>query len=329
MRRFVLGFLLCLLVVPTLAQDTIDLPITDDIEYTLQVGDTLEVLGSIFDVSPSCLQEFNEIERASAIFVGDVITIPVSCPLYGNDARDKGNLAVFTPREVVTFEDDCEGYRVTYNDSLDSIGFELDISLQALALENDLEPPYRLEINQCLIIPDDAPSWGEFPALELANPALEAGGGGIPGEFYVMQPFDTLDVIAQSRNISLQSILQVNEITDASALRAGTAILIPDDAPPYGTFPPATPLDETAGAGGGVALHVVQPRENIDLIAAAYDVDTKCLLDNNGITNSKTVQPGTVLAISADCPAYTGDSDPNIVQVQGISSEETSEEDGG
>lgn len=365
------------------AQDTDDdtdtsLPITEDVGYIVRSGDTLDGIGAIFDVSPTCIAEENDITNPAGLLVGDVLQIRISCPRYGEDPRDTGQQTVLIAREVSTFEDDCEGYRVQRNDSLDLIAFELDIAPLSLAAANDLVAPFTLEINQCLTVPEDAPSYEVVPALAgvngtpLSEEDLQAGGG---VGTYVIQPGDVLDLVAQELDVSLEALLIFNDIEDAAALTAGTVIFIPADAPAYGVFPaigldiPGTiyvineddTLDSIAeefdvarialeftndieddddlevgstliiptnapafgedddfdptnllGQGGGGELYVVQPGETLDGIAAAFNIDTGCLLETNGITRANLTQPGTVLVIDLGCPEYTGAAIPSI-----------------
>lgn len=360
------------------AQDNIDLPITEDVDYTVRIADTLDRIGAIFDVSPTCLAETNNITDPRTIVAGDVLTISIDCPLYGDDARDNVFQEVAIPREVVTFEDSCEGYRVQRNDSIDLIGFNMDIAPLSIAVANDLVPPYVIDINQCLTIPDSAPEYETVPALTtVAGDPINAddiGTGGGTGQ-YVIQPGDTLDLVAQELDVSLQSLIIFNNVVDAKTLTAGTVIFIPSDAPPYGVFPAINfnttgslyviaeddtlesiaesfdvaqiaievaneidsddelvvgetitiPLNAPAfgqdddfdpstllGQGGGGDVHVVQPRETIDGIAAFYNVDTQCLLDANNIIRANLTQPGTPIVIDQNCPEYTGNGIPSV-----------------
>lgn len=52
--------------------------------------------------------------------------------------------------------------------------------------------------------------------------------------------------------------------------------------------------------------HTVQPREYLDLIAAAFDVQLACLLETNGLRAGDILAIGQQLTISMDCPAYDG-----------------------
>lgn len=372
----VLGFSVLL----TFAQEeeeSFSLPITEDVNYTVRPADTLDGIGAIFDVSPSCIADMNNITDVRRIFVGTVLLISVACPRYGEDPRDNVSQEVLIPREVVTFVDECTGYRVHRNDSIDMIAFNHDISAVSLAQANNLTEGSVLEVNQCLIIPEDAPPYGTYPALQTVDgePVGADVGQGGAGTTYVIQPGDTLDEVAQELDVSVDALIIANNITDPSSLTAGTVIFITQDMPPYGVYPATTfnipgqlyvvaegdtiasiaeafdvaeialttaneistdedlvvgeailiPSNAPAfgqdadfdpasllGQGGGGETYVVQPMDTLDQIAANFNISTACLMEGNGITHGYLVQPGTVLVIDANCPAYVGEGIPSL-----------------
>ncbi|MCA9914429.1 MAG: LysM peptidoglycan-binding domain-containing protein [Anaerolineae bacterium] len=375
-KSLVLFFLLaCWTTVAFAQEDTNDsslLPITADVIYEVRPSDTLETIGALFDVSPHCIADQNDLTLPTTLQIGQSLLISVSCPRYGEDPRDEGTGTVRFPRDVVTYEDDCEGYRVRVNDSLETIGFALDISVVSLQLANDSVNPQNLIVNTCLTIPEDAPPYGVFPALTDARGSDGQGGGA--GETYIFQPGDTLDVIAQEYDVSVVSLQLANSITNPQLVQPGTLIVIPANAPAYGVFPavsypvngeiyvvqqgdtletiaqdfdisvvalraangvrsgtvvglgtalliptdvPAYGTDgefdlEGLGIGGGSLLHVVQPGETLDVIAASYDVDTRCLASGNGVDRPPLLQPGTVLLVDSSCDPYTGEGIPAL-----------------
>lgn len=355
-------------------QQTI-LPITQDVSYTVRPADTVDGIGALFDVSPTCIAERNELVNFR-IRIGDVLLIEVSCPRYGEDPRDTGEQIVQVPRTVSTYTDDCEGYRVRQLDTLDVIGQLLDVSSVSLAVANDIRDGTTLRVNTCLIVPEDAPPYGFYPALDLPSSVDRTagqGGGLIAGETYVIQPLDTLDVIAQRYNKSLVSIQLANGLYNSAHVRPGLTIIIPEDAPPYGMYPAlgamqtgttyivqrgdtlesiaqefdvavvalelANYIDSDAdlfegrtllipagvpaygddaamlGQGGGgldVQVHVVQPRETLDGIAAFYNRDTTCLARANELARPSSLRPGQVLVIDVSCGPYVGEGVPAL-----------------
>jgi len=375
-KLLLLPLILTLFAAVAFAQDSAEesdvLPITGDVTYEVRPSDTLETIGALFDVSPNCIADQNDLTIPTTLQIGQELLISVSCPLYGEDPRDEGTGTVRFPREVVTFEDECEGYRVRLNDSLETIGFALDISVVSLQLANDEINPQNIIVNTCLNIPEDAPPYGVYPALTDAR-AGDGQGGGAEGETYIFQPRDTLDVIAQEFDVSVVSLQLANNITNPKLVQPGTLIVIPANAPAYGLFPavsypvageiyvvqqgdtlasiaedfdvslfalrtangllgtqvglgtalliptdvPAFGADgefdaEALGIGGGAELHVVQPRETLDIIAATYDVNTSCLAENNEIASPPLLQPGTVLLVDSNCGPYVGEGIPPV-----------------
>ena len=306
--RFTFRLLLLLIFVigvAAFAQEEDDsglLPITEDTNYVVRTADTLDAIGALFDVSPSCIADTNEITDLRTIYPGDSLLISVSCPVYGGDPRDMAESEVLYPREVVTFEDDCDGYRVFRNDSIDMIGFNLNVSAVSIAVANELEPPYVIEVNQCLIIPEDAPPYGVYPALQTASGDLGTGGALPPGEIYVLQPRETLDVVGQRLNVSVVAIMLTNNISDARTLQPGTSFVIPDDAPPYGMYPAI--YEPLIGQ-----LYTVRAGESLDNIAEAFDVAVIAIEVANEVETGRTPQIGTTIVIPYNAPAYGMDAD--------------------
>lgn len=122
---------------------------------------------------------------------------------------------------------------------------------------------------------------------------------------YIVAPGDTFDTIAQRLDISLEAILQANELTRSSAIFPGDMLIIPSNAPPYGYVPP-----RSAGQGGGSTaagrLYVVQLGDVLDLIAAYYNIDLACLIGTNDLLSPIRLRPGDVLLIPTNCPPYSG-----------------------
>jgi LysM repeat protein len=307
--RFMLFWLLLLIAASPviLAQTDVTanlvLPITEDVFYTLQSGDTMDSVGALFDVSPRCIQLTNpNLELGRNTPIGTQILISVSCPRYAEDPMYLPGTTVLIPRDVVKLEDCPSGLRVAALDTVERLADVLGVTPEALREANNLDAEEQPMFNKCLIIPG------------AEDGTLGAGGGGDPvGEFYVMAINDTLDEIAQEKNVSLQAILIANNITDPTSLVAGTSILIPAGAPEYGVYPAINPdgtlnLGGTLGAGGGGDLvgenYVMQPRDTLDEIAQEKNVSLEAILIANNLEKDAVLPPGTVILIPADAPPY-------------------------
>lgn len=299
-----------------LAQDDNSvLPITEDVNYTVRPADTLDGIGAVFDVSPSCLADINDITNVRTMRVGDTLLISVACPHYGDDPRDNVAQEALILRDVVEYEDDCEGYRARRNDSIDLIGFNLDVAPMSIAVANELEAPFVLQINQCLAIPDNAPSYDTFPALTTVNGnpvnADDLGSGGGTGQ-YVIQPNDSLDLVAQELDVSLQALLIFNDISNPSSLRAGMVIFIPSDAPPYGVYP-------AIGVDVSGSTYVVAEGDTLESIAEEFDIAQVALEVANEIDSDDQLVVGENITIPFNVPAFGEDDDfdPSILIGQG------------
>ena len=126
------------------------------------------------------------------------------------------------------------------------------------------------------------------PAAALASPSHQGGG-------YVVQRGDTLAEIAARFGVSVNSLAQVNGITDANLVYVGQQLIIPgvsSGADASGTAETASALTETNGE-----VHVVQSGETLARIAARYGVSLSSLASANGITNYNKIITGQRLVI--------------------------------
>ncbi len=335
----------------------VELPITEDVSYTAEEGDTLDSIGALFDVDTFCLAATNGMDESTVVRSGDVLLITVDCPNYDGATEvlfprplegalppdespaTETETTAPTTQEATTpttttqtaapdQQDPSAGagqagstYVVQYGDTLDTIAQEFNVSQVSLRVANDLLDFRGSDLmpGTSLVIPSDGVPYGGFPALTgagggAADPTLGTGGG---GDTYIVQPRDTLDTIAQEFNISVVSLRLANDLMDFNArnLQPGTVLVLPTDGVPYGAFPavsdPTNPAssDASAGSGGGAVggnVYVLQPRDTLDQVAAEYNVLTSCLLEANGVTNSREVYPGQAITIPSDCPPYLG-----------------------
>jgi LysM repeat protein len=223
-------------------------------------------------------------------------------------------------------------YTVEPGDILDTIAAGFDVQTSCLAEMNDLTRPDRIKSGDVLLISYDCPPYDG--ANFVTNPRdgssdLGQGGGGdgtaAPqigpnDQSYTVARGDMLDSIAQQFDVSLQDLMRANGMSSFNTdIFVGQILVIPGDATPYGTFPgvadPLNPLDTTSGQGGGGPevqagdeLYVVQPRDVLDLIGAAYDVQVGCLSEANGISYPHRIYPGQTLVVRMSCPAYDGEA---------------------
>lgn len=209
--------------------------------HTVARGDSLDKIGAIYDVEAGCLGAANELAGGAILEPGQVLTISYDCPRY--DGVD----FVLNPREVNANISESlgqgggggaadAGYRVERGDTLDTIGQALNVSVVAIQVANELAPGAIIQPGQSLIIPADAPVYGQFPPLtNPSNPASadnELGQGGGSTDLsegdttYVVQRGETLDGIGARFDVAVVCLTTENNLVDASQIFPGQVLTI-------------------------------------------------------------------------------------------------------
>ncbi|MCB9110214.1 MAG: LysM peptidoglycan-binding domain-containing protein [Anaerolineales bacterium] len=118
---------------------------------------------------------------------------------------------------------------------------------------------------------------------------------------YVIQPGDTLGDIAQRYNVSLQTIMDTNSITDPNSLEVGEVILIPASQP---------------SVSNSNALKIIPDSELVNGPAAAKFSLRNFIASQNGYLNSYTQDVNGILLNGADiieAVAYNYSVNPRIL----------------
>ena len=200
-------------------------------------------------------------------------------------------------------EDDVQ-YQVGVADTADEIAALFDVSLTCLIEGNELENPNFILVGETLQIDADCPPYVGLNYVPFPRSGASASDSG-SAQTYVVRPADTLDEIAFAFDVSLDALIDANEIEEPGQILPGQAIEIPDDAPPYNTADVADTEEVATEVDGGVQ-YVVQPTDTLDTIGAFYGASIACIAETNGVDNPLLLQPRTVLFISSDCPPYVG-----------------------
>ena len=101
---------------------------------------------------------------------------------------------------------------------------------------------------------------------------------------YVVQPGDSLSVIAQRHGVALSKLAADNGISNLHVIRVGQVLRIPD---------------------GGASSYKVKAGDTLSEIAAAAGISTRALMDANGITNAHLIRAGQTLTLPAGSKAAT------------------------
>ncbi|MCW5847215.1 MAG: LysM peptidoglycan-binding domain-containing protein [Anaerolineae bacterium] len=124
---------------------------------------------------------------------------------------------------------------------------------------------------------------------------------------YVIQPGDSLFRIALQFGVTVDDIVQANNIVNPNLIIAGQELVIPDVdgpaagqpvPPPAATVPAGTTPPVTGGtAVGGGVIHVIQPGESLFRISLIYNVSMADIVAANELANASLIIAGQELFI--------------------------------
>jgi murein DD-endopeptidase MepM/ murein hydrolase activator NlpD len=147
------------------------------------------------------------------------------------------------------------------------------VTVDDIVAANNLADRNVIHVGQRLIIPVSTAA----PATEVSP--LPSGSSG-----YVVQPGDTLWLIAQRFDTTVEAIAQANGIVNPNLIFVGQSLLVstsPDAPPP----PPQT------------VIHVVQPGETLARIALRYNTTVWAVAQANDLDNPNVIYAGQRLVI--------------------------------
>jgi LysM repeat protein len=189
-----------------------DTGVTGNCEYSVQSGDTLFRIALANDVTLAELLEANRLGEGTIIQPSQILIIP--------------NCNVEEAPEVVETEEgaeltDCD-YVVQRGDTLFEIALNNEIVLADLLEENDLTEASIIQPEQILRLPDceDGASVQEEETL-----VTEAASGDV---IHTVVSGDTLLSIARRYSVTVNDIIQANNIPNPNSLTVGQQLVIPN-----------------------------------------------------------------------------------------------------
>ena len=199
---------------------------TGDNTYIVQKGDNLTGIARSFGTSPEKLRSLNYLGSSSRIYVGQVLRLPGSPPASGGTvavesktqkktvASKDNSVSKSTARDKGKPPVSAEGiYTVKKGDSLWDIARRLGTTAATLRRLNGLNRSSRIFVGQELRISGDAPR-------------DESGESAADYLIYIVRRGDTITDIAKAFKTNVTSIMQLNNISDASKLRVGDQLKI-------------------------------------------------------------------------------------------------------
>ncbi|MBT6093144.1 MAG: LysM peptidoglycan-binding domain-containing protein, partial [Acidimicrobiaceae bacterium] len=172
---------------------------------------------------------------------------------------------------------------VEAGDSLSAIAVQHGTTVSALMAANGITDPDRVYMGQRLVIP----GVGATPTT-------------LPTMVVVVQRGDSLSAIAAEYGVTMEALIEANNITDPDTVHVGQELLVP------GATRPITPT--------GPVIVTVRSGDSLSKIAAEYGVSVSALMSLNGITDPDRLSVGQQLTIPGSMPP-TSTLPPLIVTV--------------
>jgi LysM repeat protein len=265
--------------------------------HVIQAGETLSEIAELYDVEMDALMNLNGIQNADAIYVGQELSIPGAPTPTPEDTptptvtstptiTPTPEPGTATPEPTATPIERSSNpiaslnqtYTVRRDDTLNHIARRLGIDEDALRRINRLRPGQSLVIGSELILPATAEE------VRITTPEQE----------YVVQPGDTLSVIANTFGLKMGDLMAANYIGNPNTISAGQRLVIPDPAPED----EATPVPTRVGPErSGYYYYTVQQGDTLSELAKQFNSTLLAILDYNGLPNAETVYRGVELRV--------------------------------
>ncbi|GIK35341.1 MAG: hypothetical protein BroJett010_19000 [Gammaproteobacteria bacterium] len=235
-------------------------------ELVVEVPDymRIEALEKAFGVPRSTLQAYNPAllppvwEGAKYVPRGFRLRLPAGQVI---DAPPQQLLASIPSAQRFDSQVPDKTHRVKRGDTLGRIAAHYGTTVSKLAQANGLKPGARIRVGQSLKLPGRVAAVASAPAPREPAPQAAAAIRPAPAaDSYLVQPGDSLAVIARRTGVSQRDLLAFNNLTDANLVRSGSRLrLVPAQAssdaasPPTATVASASPPAVAAARPAAVA----------------------------------------------------------------------------
>ena len=258
--------------------------------YEVRPGDSLSGIAARYDVSIASLLRVNDLQLTSLILPGQHLQLPAGATAT-TPAADPAAAPSTTSTTGGT-------HTVEWGDSLSGIAARYDVSIASLLRVNDLQLTSLILPGRHLQLPA-----GATATTPAADPAAAPSTASTTGGTHTVEWGDSLSGIAARYDVSIASLLRVNDLQLTSLILPGQHLQLPAGA--TATTPAADPAaaPSTASTTGGT--HTVEWGDSLSGIAARYDVSIASLLRVNDLQLTSLILPGRHLQLPAGATATT------------------------
>ena len=242
--------------------------------YTVKKGDTLYGISNQFGVSVTELASLNNI-TGSNLKIGTVLTIP------NKSGTNPSNMFMYTVKK---------------GDSLYSIANKYNTTVQKIMDLNYLKST-NLSIGQVLRIPENYYSDTELTLPNFTN--------------YVVKKGDSLYSIAKNNNISVDTLMKDNSLTDTN-LSIGQNLKI--RIPTTGVVEECFGEDYNTPINTNYTTYTVKKGDSLYKIANTYNTSVTNLINLNNLKNTN-LSIGQILKIPNTSTTYIVKSGDNLYSI--------------
>ncbi len=216
--------------------------------YIIRPGDTFFILAQRFNTTVEAIQRLNPNVNPNNLQIGQRICIP-------------GSASTQCPNGFF--------YTIRAGDTLFNLSQRFGVSVQAILNANPGLDPNNLQVGRRICIPGALPP----PMPPCPN-----------GFYYTIVPGDTLFLLAQRFNVSVQAIINANPGINPNNLQVGQVICIP------------RPVTPTPPCPNGF-YYSVRQGDTLFLIAQRYNVSVQAIINANPGINPNNLQIGQIICI--------------------------------
>lgn len=205
-------------------------------------------------------------------------------------------LLTMTPAMGLAQETSAVTHVVQPGENLFRIALRYGVDMNELARVNNISDQRRIFSGQVLVIPGvSQPNQGDV----IVNPLV----AGTPTT-HIVQPGETLSGIARSYGLTVDQLLQSNNIANPNRIFRGQALTVWTAEPVAAAAPPpepqaAPPPAVEAPAPTTNITYTVQPGEHLSQIARRYGMNWTTLAQVNGIRDPNLLYSGQQIIIPA------------------------------
>lgn len=274
--------------------------------HVVQRGETLTAIAQLYGVTLDELMAINGVANADAIVIGQTLRLT---PVTSTDTAQTAPTPAPPTGSGNPIASRNQTYSVGPGDSVATIALHFGVDEASLRRLNGLGATTLLDLNQVLIIPATRSDLALPPSNQIESPIVSSSA---PDADYVVQPGDSLSLIAQRNGYSLAELMEANQIASPDTIYVGQALRYPpgddtddntDEADAQdGTTDTATedssPSPFPLGPPKrGYFYYTVKPGDTLSALARDFDTTQLALLEYNNLPNTETVYTGLELRI--------------------------------